>query len=100
MRLIPLLLVLACTTLPLPVVAEPPLVAGLKPAQRPADAPIVVRFEQSEAWRAGALRGIAEPQTGLGFLNDQGAWYTPFNQPNSPGRYDIRGLYPGQGKRD
>ncbi len=55
MRLTPLLLVLACTTLPLPVVAEPPLVAGLKPAQRPLGAPIVVHFEQSDAWRAGAL---------------------------------------------
>ncbi len=98
MRLTLLLLVLACTTLPLPVVAEPPLVAGLKPAQRPVGAPIVVRFEQSGAWRAGALRGIAEPQTGLGFLNDQGAWYTPFNQPNLAGRYDIRGLHAGQNK--
>ena len=98
MRLTLLLLVLACTTLPLPVVAEPPLVAGLKPAQRPVGAPTVVRFDQSAAWRAAALRGIEEPQTGLGFLKDQGAWYTPFNQPNLAGRYDIRGLHAGQNK--
>jgi hypothetical protein len=98
MRLTLFLLLLACTTLPLPVVAEPPLVAGLKPAQRPVGAPTVVRFDQSAAWRAAALRGIREPQTGLGFLKDQGAWYTPFNQPNLPGRYDIRGLHAGQNK--
>lgn len=98
MRLTLFLLLLACTTLPLPVVAEPPLVAGLKPAQRPVGAPTVVRFDQSAAWRAAALRGIEEPQTGLGFLKDQGAWYTPFNQPNLAGRYDIRGLHAGQNK--
>ena len=98
MRLTLFLLLLACTTLPLPVVAEPPLVAGLKPAQRPVGAPIVARFDQSAAWRAAALRGIEEPQTGLGFLKDQGAWYTPFNQPNLAGRYDIRGLHAGQNK--
>ena len=68
------------------------------PAQRPVGAPIVARFEQSAAWRAAALRGMQEPQTGLGFLKDQGAWYTPFNQPNLAGRYDIRGLHAGQNK--
>jgi hypothetical protein len=41
---------------------------------------------------------IREPQTGLGFMKDQGAWYTPFNQPNLAGRYDIRGLHAGQNK--
>ena len=100
MPLLPFLLALACAALPLPALAEALPVAGLNPAQRPVGAPIVARFEQSAAWRAAALRGIEEPQTGLGFLKDQGAWYTPFNQPNAPGRYDIRGLYPGQGKRD
>ncbi len=98
MRLTLFLLLLACTTLPLPALAEALPVAGLNPAQRPVGAPIVARFDQSAAWRAAALRGIEEPQTGLGFLKDQGAWYTPFNQPNLAGRYDIRGLHAGQNK--
>ena len=51
------------------------------------------RFEQDAAWQAQALKGIAEPQTGVGFLKDQGVWYTPFNRPNMPGRYDIRHLH-------
>ena len=98
MPLLPFLLALACAALPLPALAEALPVAGLNPAQRPVGAPIVARFEQSAAWRAAALRGIQEPQTGLGFLKDQGAWYTPFNQPNLAGRYDIRGLHAGQKK--
>jgi len=63
----------------------------LRPDQRPAGAPVIERFEPDAAWQA--LKGIAEPQTGVGFLKDQGAWYTPFNRPNMPGRYDIRHLH-------
>lgn len=68
-------------------------VAGLRSDQRPVGAPVIERFEQSDAWRAKALTGIGEPQTGVGFLKDQGAWYTPFNRPNLPGRYDIRRMH-------
>ena len=68
-------------------------VAGLRPDQRPSGAPVIERFEQSDAWKAQALKGITEPQTGVGFLKDQGAWYTPFNRPNLPGRYDIRHMH-------
>jgi len=75
-------------------------VAGLRPDQRPAGAPVVERFEQSEAWKAQALKGVGEPRTGVGFLNDQGAWYTPFNRPNMPGRYDIRQLHDNEKKKD
>ena len=74
-------------------VAQTAEVAGLRPDKRPAGAPVIERFEQDAAWRAQALWGIAEPQTGVGFLKDQGAWYTPFNRPNMPGRYDIRHLH-------
>ena len=74
-------------------VAQTAEVAGLRPDQRPAGAPVIERFEQDAAWQAQALKGIAEPQTGVGFLKDQGAWYTPFNRPNMPGRYDIRHLH-------
>lgn len=75
-------------------------VAGLRPFERPAGAPVIVSFEQSEAWKAKALRGVGEPQSGVGFLKDQGAWYTPFNRANMPGRYDIRGLHKTENKRD
>lgn len=77
--------------------AEP--VAGLMPDRRPPGAPVIASFDQSPDWQQQALRGIAPPQSGLEFLKDQGAWYTPFNQPNSTGRYDIRGLHAdGAGK--
>lgn len=75
-------------------------VAGLQPYQRPAGAPVVERFEQSEAWKARALKGIGEPRTGVDFLKDQGAWYTPFNRPNLRGRYDIRQLHDNDNKKD
>lgn len=74
-------------------VAQALEVAGLRPDQRPVGAPVIERFEQSEAWKAQALKGIDPPQTGVEFLKNQGAWYTPFNQPNMPGRYDIRDMF-------
>ncbi len=75
------------------VIADSGFVAGLSPAVRPANAPTITIFEPADAWKRQALRGIHEPHTGLGFLKDQGAWYTPFNRPNLPGYYDIRGLH-------
>ena len=70
-----------------------PSIAGLDPAVRPAGAPVITEFAQSPAWKIQALKGIAEPQVGVGFLKDQGAWYTPFDRPNTTGPYDIRGMY-------
>ena len=78
----------------------PPFVAGLDPAVRPAGAPVVASFEQTPAWKAQALKGIDPPHVGLRFLDDQGAWYTPFNHPNQKGPYDIRGLYPDAVRKD
>lgn len=75
-------------------------VAGLRPFERPSGAPIITVFEPSEAWKAQARRGIPEAQPGLDFLKDQGAWYTPFTQPNMPGRYDIRRLHDTDNKKD
>jgi hypothetical protein len=75
-------------------------VAGIDPAVRPAGAPVIAKFEQTPAWKAQALKGIAPPQTGLRFLDDQGAWYTPFDRPNQKGPYDIRGLYPDAARKD
>ncbi len=70
-------------------------VAGLQPDRRPEKAPTVKVFEATPQWRKQALRGIGAPATGMGFLEDQGAWYTPFLQPGMPGPYDLRGLHPG-----
>jgi hypothetical protein len=77
-----------------------PYIAGLEPATRPAGAPVITKFEQTPAWQAQALKGIAEPRVGLGFLKDQGAWYTPFSRPNQTGLYDIRGMYSDAAKKD
>ena len=69
-------------------------VAGLAPHQRPPGAPTVREFAPDPEWRARALTGIAAPvPPSLGFLNSQGAWYTPFNRPGMPGYYDLRQWY-------
>ena len=80
--------------------ADTGFIAGLNPAARPANAPVITTFEPGEAWRMRALQGIREPHAGLAFLKDQGAWYTPFNRPNLTGRYDLRGLHDLDKKRD
>lgn len=86
------LLILALPGVALAV--EPPgvsFVAGLAPHQRPPGAPKVGEFVPNPDWRARALTGIAAPvPPSLGFLNSQGAWYTPFNRPGMPGYYDLR----------
>lgn len=73
---------------------EPPgasFVAGLAPHQRPQGAPSIREFALDSGGRAKALTGIVAPvPPSLGFLNSQGAWYTPFNRPGIPGYYDLR----------
>lgn len=74
--------------------AEAAPIAGLAPYERPAGAPVVKSVGMTPEARAQATRGVAQPlPPGLGFLNDQGAWYTPFTQPGMPGVYDIRGMH-------
>lgn len=70
-------------------------IAGLEPDRRPADAPVITEFPKDPNWYRRALQGINPPYSNsLRFLEDQGAWYTPFDRPNATGRYDIRGLHP------
>ena len=78
--------------------SSPYPVAGLAPDQRPAGAPAIMEFTRTDAWRAGALRGVTgpTPESILRFLGDQGAWYTPFARPGMPGPYDLRGLHAPQ----
>jgi hypothetical protein len=74
-------------------------VAGLAPHQRPRGAPTVREIAPDPDWRARALTGIAAPvPPSLGFLNNQGTWYTPFNHPGMPGYYDLRQWHGGAGR--
>ncbi|MFB2531554.1 hypothetical protein ACEYYB_06730 [Paracoccus sp. p4-l81] len=69
-------------------------IAGVKPWERPAGAPVITEYVKSPEWYANALFGVSEPYpASLGFLEDQGGWWTPFNHPGMPGPYDIRGWH-------
>ncbi|MBL8399265.1 MAG: hypothetical protein JNL84_14175 [Candidatus Accumulibacter sp.] len=69
-------------------------IAGLAPYQRPVDAPVIQKFEHPPTWNERALHGITEPvPASFKWLQDQGAWYTPFNLPGMPGYYDLRGWH-------
>ena len=69
-------------------------VAGTAPHQRLEGAPIITSYPKDAAWYQQALRGVNRPYpASLRFLEDQGAWHTPFNRPGMPGPYDIRGWH-------
>ncbi len=69
-------------------------IAGLTPDQRPAGAPVIKEMKKTPEWYAKALHGISEPYPySLKFLEDQGAWYTPFIYPGMTTPYDIRGWH-------
>ena len=69
-------------------------IAGLHPAQRPENAPVITEVFKDQAWYAKALTGISWPYpNSLRFLDHQGNWYTPFNRPGMTGHYDIRGWH-------
>ena len=72
-------------------------IAGVRPWERPAGAPVITTFKKSPEWYAHALTGISKPYpASLRFLEDQGAWYTPFNQPGMLPPYDLRGWHTGK----
>lgn len=69
-------------------------IAGVNPSSRPEAAPVITQYAKDAAWYEEALRGVERPYpASLQFLEDQGAWYTPFNRPGMPGVYDIRNLH-------
>lgn len=75
-------------------------VAGTQPDARPVGAPQITEVRHDQAWYMRALYGITQPYPpSLGFLNYQGNWYTPFNRPGMPGRYDIRGWHAATARR-
>jgi len=66
-------------------------VAGVRPDARPAGAPTITTVTKDAAWYARALTGIDPPYPrSLRFLEDQGAWYTPFTRPGMLPPYDLR----------
>ena len=69
-------------------------VAGVDSSQRPAGGPTIPEFVKDAAWYDRALTGVVEPYPhSLRFLEDQGAWHTPFDRPGMTGPYDIRGWH-------
>jgi len=69
-------------------------IAGLTPSERPVDAPVITSFDKSGQWYQLALTGVEPPYpASLRFLEDQGAWYTPFIHPGMTTPYDIRGWH-------
>ncbi|MBL8565568.1 MAG: hypothetical protein JNM89_07630 [Hyphomicrobiaceae bacterium] len=75
-------------------------IAGTKPDRRPDRAPRIQTLDHDADWRAAALRGVSKPiPSSLRFVDDQGAWFTPFTRRNMPPPYDIRALYPPTSRR-
>ncbi len=69
-------------------------IAGVHPDQRPAGAPVITEMKKDGAWYGRALTGVEKPYpSSLRFLEDQGAWFTPFTHPGMTGPYDIRGWH-------
>lgn len=72
-------------------------IAGLRPGERPAGAPVLSQPARDANWMRNATAGVSEPlPPTLRFLDDQGSWYTPFTRPGMPGPYDIRGRHPSE----
>jgi hypothetical protein len=73
--------------------AQEQYVAGLAPSVRP-PAPVITEYVRDAAWYAAALHGVVSPYpASLHFLENQGAWFTPFVHPGMTGPYDIRGWH-------
>lgn len=84
----------AVVLLAAPAAAAPVVIGGATPDRRPPGAPRITVFDKDAAWYRRALHGIAPPYPrSLGFLDDQGAWYFPFDHPGMMGRYDLRGWH-------
>jgi len=82
------------SVLPFQTQAQGYPIAGVDPSQRPVGAPVIETVVKPAGWYTTALTGISQPYPqSLRFLEDQGNWYTPFNEPGMAPRYDIRGWY-------
>lgn len=69
-------------------------ISGIKPAQRPVNAPVITSVTHNAEWYQQWLHGVDKPYpASLQFLESQGNWYSPFGHPGLSGPYDIRGWY-------
>lgn len=69
-------------------------VSGLRPFERPANAPRVSDQNKDQDWYVEALHGVIQPYPyNLRFLEDQGEWFSPFLRAGMTGRYDLRGWH-------
>lgn len=76
--------------------AQAGYIAGIRPWERPEQAPRITEVHHGGAWYRRALTGVVPPYpASLRFLEDQGNWYTPFNHPGMYPPYDIRGWHRG-----
>lgn len=72
-------------------------VAGTAPDQRPVAAPTIAELKKDGDWYTAALRGVDAPfPASLRFLEDQGAWFSPFLYAGMTGPYDIRHWHSGE----
>lgn len=78
--------------------AEAAPIAGLTPDQRPVGAPVLRSVVRTPEQAGKTTRGVDRPlPSGLEWLKDQGAWYTPFDRPGMVGYYDLRGWHGAPG---
>ena len=69
-------------------------VAGTQPDRRPENAPVITTVDKGEEWYQQALTGLQPPYPeSFKFLESQGNWHTPFDQPGMTGPYDLRGWH-------
>ena len=69
-------------------------IAGTAPSARPPEAPVITEYTKDAAWFRTALHGVSQPYPdSLQFLQDQGAWWTPFIHAEAHRPYDIRGWH-------
>lgn len=75
----------------MPALSDFLYIAGSEPSARPAEAPVIIEYAKDAAWYDAALRGVSAPYPySLRFLEDEGAWFSPFLHPGMTGPYDIR----------
>jgi nitrate/TMAO reductase-like tetraheme cytochrome c subunit len=79
--------------------AEAAPIAGLVPDARPAGAPIIKSVTRTPEQTAKITSGIDRPlPMGIDFLQNQGAWYTPFANRGMVSYYDLRGWHQSDAK--
>lgn len=72
----------------------PAPVAGLRPDQRPEQAPRVAEQPMPAEQVTRALLGVSQPHPGnVAVIASTGQWFVPLRHPGMTGPYDIRGWH-------